>query len=214
MSIHMMYNPLTNLINTGDYMPRYENLEWHDLHINIIPADNTRNLIRNIFGRRDFIPYFYGKIKFDLGIAIPRKTYKVIQNQEIKYEWRFCSSKDDKIIKSDIGTMILKSTKAFNYMKAKTGEVNHYGFEFSKAWFKYKMFRKVHAIDLGHVSKLDQYKVIMNFTDQSGNTSGDVIMLEFTLQDLDVHTMTIIYLVIGAGIGIVAGIIGYLFGIH
>jgi hypothetical protein len=40
------------------------------------------------------------------------------------------------------------------------------------------------------------------------------VMLEFTLQDLDVHTMTILYLTIGAGIGIIAGIIGYMFGIH
>jgi hypothetical protein len=212
MSSTKLYNPLKQKVGEG--MPRFENLQWRDFYINLIPADNTRNLIRNILGRRDVIPYFYGKIRFDLGIAIPKKRQKSLQGEEIKYEWFFCSSKDDKVIKSDIGVMTLKSIKAFNYTKSKSGDVNHYGFEFTRVWFTHRMFRKVHAIDLGHVSKLDQYKVIMNFTDQLGNTSGNIIMLEFTLQDLDIHTMTIIYLAIGAGIGIIAGIIGYMFGIH
>jgi hypothetical protein len=212
MSSTKLYNPLKQKVGEG--MPRFENLQWRDFYINLIPADNTRNLIRNILGRRDVIPYFYGKIRFDLGIAIPKKRQKSLQGEEIKYEWFFCSSKDDKIIKSDIGIMALKSTKAFDYNKAKSGEVYHYGFEPTKVWFLYKMFRKAHVIDLGHVSKLDQYKIVMRFTDKAGNISEAVPMLEFTLQDLDVHTMTIIYLIIGAGIGLVCGSIGYIIGVR
>jgi hypothetical protein len=213
MTIQKVYNPLTNLINIGDYMPRFITRQWNDYQIRLTPNDTTRNLIREIIGRRDFIPYFYGEIAFDLAVAIPRNKIKKLVNTEIEYEWQFVQSKDDSLIKSSKGTMILASKKVFDYRKAKAGDTTHYGY-YGFAWFKYKTFRKVQAIDLGYLSKLDQYKIVMRAFNKTETLIDNKVMLEFTLQDLDIHTMNVIYLVIGAGIGIIAGIIGYVFGIH
>jgi hypothetical protein len=208
-----MYNPLTNLLNVGDYMPRFITRQWNDYQIRLTPNDNTRNTIREIIGRRDIIPYFYGEIAFDLAVAVPRNKIKELANTEIEYEWQFVQSKDDVSIKSGKGTITLASKKVFNFRKAKAGDTTHYGY-YGFAWFKYKTFRKIQAIDLGHVSKLDQYKIVMRAFNKTETLIDNKVMLEFTLQDLDVHTMTILYLTIGAGIGIIAGIIGYMFGIH
>jgi len=213
MSIQKMYNPLTNLLNVGDYMPRFITRQWNDYQIRLTPNDNTRNTIREIIGRRDIIPYFYGEIAFDLAVAVPRNKIKELANTEIEYEWQFVQSKDDVSIKSGKGTITLASKKVFNFRKAKAGDTTHYGY-YGFAWFKYKTFRKIQAIDLGHVSKLDQYKIVMRAFNKTETLIDNKVMLEFTLQDLDVHTMTILYLTIGAGIGIIAGIIGYMFGIH
>ena len=213
MSIQKMYNPLTNLLNVGDYMPRFITRQWNDYKIRLTQNDNTRNTIREIIGRRDIIPYFYGEIAFDLAVAVPRNKIKELANTEIEYEWQFVQSKDDVSIKSGKGTITLASKKVFNFRKAKAGDTTHYGY-YGFAWFKYKTFRKIQAIDLGHVSKLDQYKIVMRAFNKTETLIDNKVMLEFTLQDLDVHTMTILYLTIGAGIGIIAGIIGYMFGIH
>ena len=213
MSIQKMYNPLTNLLNVGDYMPRFITRQCNDYQIRLTPNDNTRNTIREIIGRRDIIPYFYGEIAFDLAVAVPRNKIKELANTEIEYEWQFVQSKDDVSIKSGKGTITLASKKVFNFRKAKAGDTTHYGY-YGFAWFKYKTFRKIQAIDLGHVSKLDQYKIVMRAFNKTETLIDNKVMLEFTLQDLDVHTMTILYLTIGAGIGIIAGIIGYMFGIH
>jgi len=194
-------------------MPRFITRQWNDYQIRLTPNDNTRNTIREIIGRRDIIPYFYGEIAFDLAVAVPRNKIKELANTEIEYEWQFVQSKDDVSIKSGKGTITLASKKVFNFRKAKAGDTTHYGY-YGFAWFKYKTFRKIQAIDLGHVSKLDQYKIVMRAFNKTETLIDNKVMLEFTLQDLDVHTMTILYLTIGAGIGIIAGIIGYMFGIH
>lgn len=164
MSIQKMYNPLTNVLNVGDYMPRFITRQWNNYQIRPTPNDNTRNTIREIIGRRDIIPYFYGEIAFDLAVAIPRNKIKELANTEIEYEWQFVQSKDDVLVKSGKGTITLASKKVFNYRKAKAGDTTHYGY-YGFAWFKYKTFRKIQAIDLGHVSKLDQYKIVMRASD-------------------------------------------------
>lgn len=213
MTTQRVYNPFTKLLNIGDYMPRFITRQWNDYQIRLTPSDNTRNAIREIIGRHDIIPYFYGEIAFDLAVAVPRRKLKKLANSEMDYEWQFIQSKDNVVIKSDKGTMTLASNKVFNYRKVKAGDTTHYGF-YGFAWFKYKTFRKIKTIDLDYISKLEQYKIVMRVSDKTNILIDNKVMLEFTLQDLDIHTMNVLYLVIGAGIGIIAGIIGYMFGIR
>jgi hypothetical protein len=199
-------------------MPIFTTQQWGEYLIRLTPRDYLRNIIREILGRRDVIPFFYGPLAFDLGIAIPRSKAKVLADEEIKYEWWLCTSKDSKQVKTGEGMMPLTSSKAFNLKRAKNGEVTHYGFFFdwNISWFKHKKFRKISAVDLGHISVLNQYKIMMQFTDKAGNKSERMIMLEFTLEDRDHYSLHIISLFVGAGIavlfGIVGAIIGYILG--
>lgn len=199
-------------------MPLFITQEWGIYKFRLVPHDFTRNIIRELLGRHDVIPYFYGPLSFDLAVIIPRNQSKSLRNETIEYSWTFCTSKDDKVIKSGSGSMTLISTKPFRLRKLKTSEVAHYGFDLSREWFKYQKLRQIKAIDLGHISVLEQYKVVMQFADRTGNRSERSSMLDFTLQDRDIFSINIILLIVGAIAGatvaIIAGIIGYVLGVR
>lgn len=195
-------------------MPVFITQRWCEYDIKLTPRDFVRNQIRELLARRDVIPYFYGPLSFDLAISFPRAKRKILADKEIKYEWVFCSSKDNKEIKAGEDVMPLASTKRFNLRNVKAGDITHYRYASNRYLLKHMAFRKIQAIDLGHVSILDQYKIEMRFTDQTGNVSELMIMLEFTLQDRDNFSLSIISILVGAGIAIVAGIIGYMLGMR
>jgi hypothetical protein len=152
-----VYNP--SVSKRGNHMPIFVTQQWNNCQIRLTPSDYSRNLIRELLGRRDFIPYFYGPIAFDLAIGIPRKDGDNFRNVTIQYDWRFCTSKENAIVKKGNGSISLDSKKRFNYVKARAGDTTRYGFELALAWFRLVRFRKICAIDLGHVSSLDQYKI-------------------------------------------------------
>ncbi len=195
-------------------MPIFIMHQWGNCHVRLAPSDVVRNSIREALARHDVIPYFFGPITFDLVVAVPKKQYKIQSNQKIKYQWYFCDSQNDTVIKSAKEIMRLSSSGVFKYRKSSVGQTAHYGFDISPFGRNYKRLRKSQAIDLGHVSKLGQYRIEMQFENDIGETSDRMIMLEFSLLDRDNFSINIISLLIGAGIGIVAGIIGYILGVN
>jgi Ni,Fe-hydrogenase I large subunit len=179
--------------------------------VKLAPTDVTRNVVRGITFQHDIIPYFYGPLQFDLAVDVPKKTPDTAAEKEIKYEWTLVSSKDERTIKSDKGTMPLDSEGAFNYKKTGPGDsakLNYYRVNGAR----YKTYRKKQAIYLEHVSVLDQYRVVMQFENSKGEKSEKRTMLEFTLLDRDKFSMNLISLTIGAMTGIIAAVTGFLLG--
>jgi hypothetical protein len=192
----------------GKGMPYFAQHEWHGYRINLIPRDRIRNNIRGWLLRRDIVPYFYGPMCFDLGINAPNS--KVKDGEVVEYEWQWFKGESTQPLRKGWGCVPLTNTVPFVFQRAKVGEVTHY----PSSPPGYKQIRRIHAVDLGHVSKLDQYRVDMRFRERIGPFSEYVTLLEFTLQDRDAFYQNVWLLFIGALIGaaftLVGGIAGYI----
>ena len=171
----------------GNKMPSFRLQEWNRYHIKIMPQDDMRYYFR-------FIPYFYGPICFDLAFW-PAKD-RDISNESIEYEWSLCRSRDDSAVKTGKGVIRFAEAKKYNSRKMKNGDVARH----TKG-----KFSKVGAIDLGHMSILDQYKILTSFSDSSSNSSEFMIMMEFTLEDRDHYSLNIASVLLGAIAGAISG---------
>ena len=163
-------------------MPSFNLNKWHGYDFRVLPKkDSIRDLVYWILLRNEIIPYFYGTdIIFDLGIIPPPKA-KI--NETIEYTWELCTADDGKTIKEDEGAIIIKTLHRIN--------------------------RKVEAIKIGYLSKVQQYQLILYVTSSVYGKSPKMIAADFTLMDRDVFNVNLIWTLAGALIGLV---IGYLIG--
>jgi hypothetical protein len=147
-------------------------------------------------------------VSFDLAVTSPNA--KVKAGEVIEYEWKLLASNDGKQLKMGFGCVPFAYTNPFVIERAKAGEATHY----SNTPRGYRIIRKIQAVDLGHMSSLEQYRIDMRFRGRVGAFTEYTTMLEFTLKDRDDFYQNVWLLFIGAVIGaaftIVGGIIGYI----
>ena len=168
-------------------MPSFRLQNWNGYQVKIMPQDSTRLFFR-------FIPYFYGPICFDVSIWVPKN--KNVKNEMIGYEWVLCRSKDDTTVKKGKGTIRFAEAKQYDSRKVKNGDMVRQT--------KTK-FSRIGGVDLEHMSILDQYKILMSFSDSAGNSSEFMIMMEFTLEDRDHYSLNVVSALLGAVAGAIAG---------
>jgi hypothetical protein len=178
-------------------MPAFFMQDWNRYKVKIVPNDSIRNFVRTLLLSHDILPYFYGPISFNLKITTPPK--KDVSNQIIDYKWALCCSRDEKQIKFGEGKIQFTDIKPYDTEKNKKGDMTR---------INKTVFSKIGAIDLGHMSILDQYKITMNFSDSAGITSEDMIMAEFTLKDRDEFSLNIVSILLAAFFGAAFGILG------
>lgn len=195
--MYSVLSPVNTISRLRRAMPSFIMQNWNGYTMKIVPHDFIRRNIRLLLMNHDIIPYFYGPICFDLKIAIPKGKNK--SEKIIRYKWVFCCSKDESFMKSGEGNIEFTHAKPYDPEKVKKGDV---------ARLNKTLFRKVGAIDLGHVSIQDQYKVLVNFIDSAGDSSGDMIMAEFTLEDRDHYSLNMVSILFGALCGAFFGILG------
>jgi hypothetical protein len=184
-------------------MPIFITQQWNDFQIKLTPGDTTRKFLRKFIAKHDIIPYFYGPLNFDLAVEVPKKMQESLSGEEIRYEWNLLSSKDDRIIKSGIGSIRLIEKEGTTQKNGQASAV--------MKKFRHETYRKKKAISLEHISVLDQYKILMHFENRTGAISEQKTMLEFTLLDRDKFSINLISLLLGAATGILAAIVGFLF---
>ncbi len=191
-------------------MPSFISREWNGYKIRVIPnyEDKWRSFLWDTF-RHELIPYLWGAdISFDLKVKLPQHHDKT---EIIKYEWRLYTRDDKEVLKFDEGIICegiiqFSQTKSeWSFSKRVTGDVIR---------LPDRRRRKLAAINLGCISITDQYKLKMRFSDKNGTTSSDMVMAEFTIKDRDDVYLQMWWILVGAGVAVVAGIIGFMFGIR
>jgi hypothetical protein len=180
-------------------MPAFIKRNWNGYRIQLLPHDTIRNFVFIVF-KHEIIPYLWGAdIHFDLGIVTPEKHNIA---EELSYDWECRNESRQETIRKGKGifqfsdTMPLKKAiDGGTYRRSKTG------------------FRKFKAISLEGISATDHYRIKMKFTDKHGISSEDMVTAEFTIKDRDDYYTQFLWLLVGGGIAIVAGVIGYILGV-
>jgi hypothetical protein len=193
--MNIVYNALKRKLR-GKYMPTYiPQYRAKSFKIEVVPSDEKRKMIRAM-------PFYSGtNIMFDLRLTVFQGN-KI--NEDFKIEWALYDEKDNKIKSgmSEITFSDIRSTRWgwLKFWKVNKNHIERYNYSNAVA------YTKLRAIEVGRLLKLNTYQLRARIQSEAIK-SEDMLLVQFTIKDIEEHGNQIVYLILSAGFGAIAGLI-------
>lgn len=193
--MNIVYSALKRKLR-GKYMPTYiPQYRAKSFKIEVIPSDEKRKMIR-------VMPFYSGtNIMFDLRLTVFQGN-KI--NEDFKIEWALYDEKDNKI-KSGMSAITLSDIRStrwdwLQFWKVNKNHIERYNYSNAVA------YTKLRAIEVGRLLKLNTYQLRARIQSEAIK-SEDMLLVQFTIKDIEEHGNQIVYLILSAGFGAIAGLI-------
>jgi hypothetical protein len=175
-------------ITGRENMPAYAEVKMGRHLVWVVP--NKRGLIKKT-------PFFNGSnVCFDLVVKAPLENNI---DEKLHYEWELFDTDDKKVSKS--GEDIFHFSNIPKVLKAKPPEGQKFRYVYDSSDMTFKRFE---AIKIGRLWGFHTYDLKIK---EFGSPSEKEIVTEFSLQNIDVHQLNYIYILVSAFAGALAAVI-------
>jgi hypothetical protein len=188
-------------------MPDFKEFDWGAYKFRLLPNDTLRKTIA-LCGLPDFLNYFNSSdIALDLRVSIPKCRDTKNIKDTINYEWVLFTKDDKQVINNSDKRVHFYNTEGNGTFEISTSQPLKYDDGYQIMLFKSQ------AVNIGCLSRLEHYKVIMRFTNAKGDTSKYISMAQFTIMDKDKFRQAIFLTIFAVVATALAGIILHACGV-